>query len=574
MDIYSVNPKTFDVLTAPDSATPLPPEITNLSGTSFVATDIQGRSVVLGAPTKVTIQNSTPTIINAAPPMHVDYIKPVGGAKPEVLNISFIPDGFNSAFLLSQQSKTGGATTGKLSWSAGVDLSVEGDFQISDTNDGTGAKFSAGFDVAEQFTHSSDNSTINYVANSFGVSAATGTGDVVFFDDSRFNIWVYPVLGKTVCPKGKTCPPDQLKPLTVQFSGPDEIDTTFVSAEILSAFWYQPPWEWGNVFSYPATKDQLALIYPDISGQTTLSNDVTFVTDGSDAKIQASWSSGTEKGETVSTTNSASADVTTSYTESVGISTIAQGKISTSLKLSGSTGFEHLQTYTSQVDSSNGIEILASGGFRDPGNYSYKVKPYILSSFPPSGVGDSQQPPKADIQKFGPLKTAFTADPTATTGGGAWWSQAYTRSPDVSLNHPSRWILSTPAVRGTLPANCANSGKTSDCFDIAPFFDDDGKPLNPWVSNFYSMRGFFITSADNPGAGPQLGFARAGDKLDLAVRVYNYSLAQMPAGTMVHVRFTLCPGTSATTHRRAIAFSSARTPSFQFRLSATTYAHR
>lgn len=47
--------------------------------------------------------------------------------------------------------------------------------------------------------------------------------------------------------------------------------------------------------------------------------------------------------------------------------------------------------------------------------------------------------------------------------------------------------------------------------------------------------------ADNPGAGPQLGYATAGDKLDLAVRVYNYSLASIVAGNQVHVRFYAMP---------------------------------
>ena len=70
-----------------------------------------------------------------------------------------------------------------------------------------------------------------------------------------------------------------------------------------------------------------------------------------------------------------------------------------------------------------------------------------------------------------------------------------------------------------------------DCADIAPPTLDD-----PWNSQFLSMKGFFITSAGEPGR-PQLGFAKAGDKLDLGVRVYNYSLATMPTGTQVHVRF-------------------------------------
>jgi hypothetical protein len=80
-----------------------------------------------------------------------------------------------------------------------------------------------------------------------------------------------------------------------------------------------------------------------------------------------------------------------------------------------------------------------------------------------------------------------------------------------------------------------------DCADIAPYM-----PSDPWDSEFYRILGFFITPADKPGDGPQLGFATAGDKLDLGVRVYNYSLVPMSDGTQVHVRFYGIPWETAT----------------------------
>src|SRR5262249_2112340 len=150
-----------------------------------------------------------------------------------------------------------------------------------------------------------------------------------------------------------------------------------------------------------------------------------------------------------------------------------------SLKVSGSYGFGTLQTNTAQVDASNGIGILSSAIFPDTSNYGYKVKPYILGSTPPSGVGDSRQPPQANIQTFGPLKTAFTADPTDSTDGGSWWSTAYTSAPDVALNHPNRWVLTEPGLSNPIPDNCGNTGQNAsqmDCVDIAPYYDDAGKP--------------------------------------------------------------------------------------------------
>lgn len=547
MNIYSVDPQTFDLLTAPDSAVPIPgsPQ----SGfPAFVATDLQGRSAVLGEPTKVTLDNTKPNIISAVPPMHADYITPVGGTKPEMLNISYIPDGFNSSFSLSQTSKTKASVTGTTSWSAGVSESASASFEVGDVDAGDGIKGSAAFNAAQDFTGSSSSGNGSFKGSDFDISGVTKKGDLVLYTDSRLNIWVYPVLGQKVCPATiPNCTPDQKLPLTFQFSGPDQIVTGITSTEDSGAYWYQPPWEFGNVFSYPATTEQLTLIYPDLAA-TQLSNDFTFKTSPSTTKFQATWSSGADQGSTAATADNFSFDAKTTFVAAAGAKGIGDVTTKESVKVSGSYGFSNLQTNTAEMDASNGIGILSTAIFPDTSNYGYKVSPFILGNSPPTGVGDSKQPPQASIQTFGPLKTAFTADPIDSQLGGAWWSlkAAYAAAPDVALNHPNRLVLTEPALGNPIPPNCANTGGNAsqmDCVDIADYYDQGtpAQPLNPWISNFLSMRGFFITSSDNPGAGPQLGYANTGDKLDLAVRVYNYSLAPVVGGTKTHVRFYAMP---------------------------------
>jgi hypothetical protein len=534
INIYSVDPNSFAVINPAESYNPLNPgtDPNTPAALSFVAADLQGRSTILGAPTKVTIDNTRPTVITAAPPMHIDYITPVGGSKPEVLNLSYIPDGFNTSYQLTQQSKTGGSTTHKMSWSAGVDESISGAYQIGDPDQGIGARGGLAFNAAQDFTGSTERNGSNFSSTEFDVSAATRTADSVFYDHSTLNIWVYPVLGQKACPATlPNCSADQQLPLTIQFSGPDQIDTGNISADLAS--WYQPPWEFGNIFSYPATKEQLVLIYPDLA-KTQLSSDLTFYTDTSSKKIQVNWSSGSEQGSTTAFSDNFSFSLEETFVASVGVGDISTGKVSQSLKVSGSFGFENLQTNTASMQASDGIGIQAVGLFRDPPNYAYAVTPVILGNSPPAGIGDSTQLPAADIQTIGPLKTAFVANPLANSAG-AWWTGAYSSAPDVALNHSSRWILTEPALGNPIPANCGDTGTGAsqmDCADIAPYM-----PGDPWESEFFWIKGFFITSADKPGAGPQLGFATAGDKLDLGVRVYNYSLATMPEGTVVHVRF-------------------------------------
>jgi hypothetical protein len=65
----------------------------------------------------------------------------------------------------------------------------------------------------------------------------------------------------------------------------------------------------------------------------------------------------------------------------------------------------------------------------------------------------------------------------------------------------------------------------------------DPRPASVWTNGFYSLRGFFITPADAVGQGPQLQEANEGDQLAPQVRVYNYSLTDMPASSEIRVDF-------------------------------------
>lgn len=369
---------------------------------------------------------------------------------------------------------------------------------------------------------------------------------------------MYPVIGQTVCPAGlPNCLASQKVPLTIQFSGPDQIDTEIISAEGLDFTWYQPPWEWGNIFSYPATESQLALIYPELSNPNITppvllsTPNISFATGDNSLKTEATWSQGNGQAQTTSFTDNFSFDETTTFAGAAGVEGVGTVSAEASLKLSGSFGFDNLQTNTAEVNTSDGITITSAAQFPAPGSYGYDVTPFILGAAPNGGVlSDSTQPPQANIMTAGPMKTAFTADPLTSAGGGHWWTTAY-QVPDVALNHPSRWKLVDPS---TNPANCAATDSTAfthDCVDIQDYYDN-GQPLNPWESDFFSMRGFFITSADNPGAGPQLGYATAGDKLDLAVRVYDYSL--VPITSVVHVRFYGMPWNTSTNSQAGNSF--------------------
>jgi hypothetical protein len=177
-----------------------------------------------------------------------------------------------------------------------------------------------------------------------------------------------------------------------------------------------------------------------------------------------------------------------------------------------------LNESTSALGSSTGIKIIKPP-FDNPGQYAYAAQTYIFGQQAPTGTVHDI-PLSTTVQSSGPLWTAFLADPTdRSNGAGGWWAQAYTK-PDVALNHPLRWTW-TPPTPNTGDMMTFNSANAAD----------------PAGNEFYFMKGLYITPASANGLGPQLTQTTAGESIQLQARVYNYSLADMPVGTAVHVRF-------------------------------------
>ena len=105
----------------------------------------------------------------------------------------------------------------------------------------------------------------------------------------------------------------------------------------------------------------------------------------------------------------------------------------------------------------------------------------------------------------------------------------------MALNHPTRWSIGLSNETNPNDGTCLAINPASSQIDCAALSPSD--PSDPWLSDFHSMRGLFITGAEAGGQGPQLSTAIAGDQLLLQARVYNYSLTEMPPGTTVHTRF-------------------------------------
>ena len=546
------NPTTLDIhvltlatdFTVTDKPSTVLSPFPNLSYLTLIPGDAQGRSLVLGTPNKITLnQNIQTSVVVAAPPSHVDYIVPSGETTPIVLNISALPQGFKTSYDTTTKGQNQSTNTSGTSWGVGATQSINQTISIGDIDEGEGFEEKSSFTAAQQFKGESDKENGSYSGYQYDVSSSSGNGDNIWFSATRLNVWTYPVIGKTVCPKSiPNCSDSQKVPLTLIYSAPDQIENQSTSQQVSP--WYQPTWEYGNLFSYPVNLAQLQGLFPEIDLLTNALQP-SFSVSGGPLSIACAWTAGESSGSKSSFTQNYSFDASLSVQGAADLGDFSLGG-GYSLGVSSSFGFSSQTTNRQSMDTSKGIAISKPGGFLDAPIYGYTATPYVYGRNKPANIVDTSKAPTEDVASFGALRSAFTADIVSSSAGG-FWRQAYGNAPDIGLSHPARWAHSADALQTPVPRNCRPSGANNseqDCFDV-----HEHRPSDPWVSPSLFMQGFFITDAPTDpsklGAGPNLSFTHAGTMLTLQVRVYNFSFAALPPGSSVHVQFYGMPFNTA-----------------------------
>ena len=493
---------------------------------SLATVDLQGRSLELGAPIKVTVTGHIqPDLVLGIPPMHIDYIRDVDNlgptGKPSVLNLTVMPDlpdatAFNTQFEFSSTASSRLSTSNTTSWGYSTGQSAGAKVTLGNPD---ASYFSTEVKVVGKETH--DDSVADtydtYAAVTTSLSATTGFADHLFFTDSRHNVYYYPVIGQKMCPAGNpSCTESQKRPLFVQFSGVDLLehhDTDATTQE-----WYQPINEPGNLFSYPWSPTLLQRSISNLAPLTT--NPAPWrATDTSTSAYTTTWSGEGTKSQTTGHVDTHSFDLSIAVTAQVGAENIVTAGLSGEYDYGTSDSASNLYTSTGSLDASTGIQVNKPNfGDEVARTYFYKFSGYVLGRQRPATIFDAKTVTTGggvpdDIQSVGPMAVAFLADPVGT-GGAPWWRQAY-RKPDVGLSHPARWSWSPSLQEASFN-----------------FRNPDRPPQN---EPFYHMKGLFITQSD--GKGPQRSIATAGDTVLLQARVYNFSLADMTPTTTIHVRF-------------------------------------
>ncbi len=499
-------------------------------GSALFSGDLQGRSSRVGPPTVVRVAgHSQPTIILGVPPMHVDALDLKGASNSprviEPVNFSAFPSGYYTKYNFDSSSSTASSTQATTSWTKSTKESAS----VSYSTAGFKAKNQETFQQSWSNTETSKDYSSQKATDT--VDDQTETADKVLFRSKVFNLYTYPLIGQTDCPASNPdCTADEEQPAYVTFSGDNvsSSEATFVPGTQIE--WYQPGTQPGNLFSYPSTQRLLEDRLPGGSSQNSplRTTDAYTTSGGSSRTLSLTSTSGTS--QTAGTTSNHSFDSKTSVSaKAFGVG--AGG----SFDYSSSTSLSTLNTSTSSLQASTGIDIVASGPFlaQSLELYDYSVNPYLYGSF---SAAPQTLSPDAQVTTTGALRTLYTADPT---NAGSWWlttQSDYANFPDIALNHPTQWCIGSQTdcgAEGAPAANqCINQGDTTSC----GFFQDADSEPEVWNNDFYNMKGLFVLDssantvssviADGP-ASPQLSEAIAGDTVILAAQIYNYSFVDM-----------------------------------------------
>ncbi len=552
LQIYNVDPSTFAISIGSnlqDFTTYVPFTATGYGSffASIVAADIQGRSVAIGPPEKAVVTGHIqPDLVLGLPPMHVDWVAAAAETAPQVLNLSVFPASFNTAYNFAGSSTSNASRSGTTSYTAATKQTIGG--KISYGYPGVGGitvQASKTFEQAHKNLVAKKFNT--YSGESTGFSTQTAFDDVVAASSSQMNIYSYRLIGQCApaagAPASEGCSAGT-RPLYVQFSGPDNLE--YIQAvEGRNVEWYQPVQEPGNLFSYPANPQQL---HNDLAGGTSLvaltPTDKIWDSQSS-SQFFANWTEGHGLSVSSGSTASHSFDAQVSVSASAGIFGFDVGA-NTGFGYNQSSSVSTLNQSVSSLEASKGVTLNRGlgGHIADEGVYDYSGQSFIYGQQPPAGTIQGDITSNVTVQATGYIAAAHTADMLShgLVTSGAFWPQAYALAPDLALNHPQRWSQHKPygIYSQQVWFNCPVGFTSSSTSPACTSNGQAPSPVSVADASFYYMKGLFVT----PGGttkGPQITSTTLGQKVNLRARIYNYSLANFPAGTVTHVQFYAQP---------------------------------
>jgi hypothetical protein len=417
-------------------------------GSSLHAGDPFGNSVRLGVPTVTRIsQHTQPQILIQAPPSLVDYVQPnsADSPTPAIVNFTRAPNNFNAQVDFDTSSSETASTAESTSYTASLSETVSAEVtfkvplvsQVSVKNKTSWSQYNENNTSKQLGT---------YATSRLQTGGTIGVDDQLWWTQTTFNVFNFPVIGETVCPASLTCddsdpsnidcdspvsetpveltcvstlePPGcyclsegasaSLCPstaicsaagddvccsrapqqLVMSISGPEEVVRS--SSPGANIEWYHPKHEVAQILSYASSRALLQAREPNAQILGSLTN---FSTGTNDATETLSWTCGTSGEFSVGTTTRHSFATSTNIT--AGTNKIAEkafggGSVSVGFDYQTSDTFSSLNSYTVGQTASSSITVnLEGAGFFNTGQYAYAVQGVVLGGVQPISVLDT-----------------------------------------------------------------------------------------------------------------------------------------------------------------------------------------
>lgn len=458
---------------------------------TLAAFDQDGDAAYLGAPTHAVIEDMLSLdVIMQEPPKHVDYL-PIDPENWEgewkMINVNAYPD-FVVSFEDENEQAVKTEDTSTSSWSIGGSLAVSGEKSWKFNHWVFKGAVTAGFETKVEYQYDSEEEKweSNYKTFTRSIELKTNDDDVLYGQIQLLDIWRYPILNKTD-ENGRNVFLDILLP------GPLE---KFAGVGLRNDF-YQPTHINRNLLSYPS----ITTSFPEDLGEfelpdgtvkrETMSENLSIDYTGNAVTTRLNWTESAGEGKSKETkhTLSESSDIFVAYKGKLGIGDIeeTESKLRVDISIDNENCWSSSTLSEKEFSSSQGVTIETIDLPKPDGHWMYTYKPAVYMA-----------------EGSGALKAAHAVNFDTL---GSSWKRYYGGRPDLSLALPDRFYFQKDTT--TLYGN--------------------------WIlqesNERMAMRGFFVyKSKANEESGVKELYPGSsiveGDSVDLAARVYNFSLSK------------------------------------------------
>ncbi len=425
------------------------------AGSFLHAGDLSGLSQRVGPPTIARITEHTQQqIVVQTPPSLVDYVQPnkQDSTTPAIVNFTLSPSNYFAVIEFETSSNETASTQKTTSHSSSTTESVgfEAKFNEVPLVEGIDVKTTESW--TQMHEHNTSNQLSNYSSTTLETNVKAGGDDQVWWTQTTFNVFHYPVIGQTTCPQSLTC--DDSDPnttgctaaasgvtltcsktgdgcdclsdgasaslcpaipsdinarscaeqgdvccsllqqqLNMTLSGPEEVTRSSGNGALIE--WYHPRHEPTQILSHPSN---VTLLEARMANAVPLGGLDPFSIGTNVASESISYTCGTDGTHSVGTTTTHSFESDSSITAGTpNLSNATDGaNVTVGFDYNHSHSTSTLNSYTVGQAASSSVALNLDGaGFLDPDEYAYDVAGVVLGADKPKSVLDERKSIKA-----------------------------------------------------------------------------------------------------------------------------------------------------------------------------------